>query len=239
MTYKRWLSPCGRMDLRPGDWRDVLADVPAVDVLITDPPYSERTARGFRGGNGLDRAGIVYGSIDHQWVDTLIHHWASRINWFSVVFSDHIGQRWYESAFEAAGLFCFAPVPYIKPDSPPRFLGDGPASQAEWITIARKRVKLPRERAGSRRGFYVYGMQRDQYRVGGKSLDLMRALVRDYTCPDDLIVDPCAGGGTTLLAAAIEGRRAIGAEIDPQTYDKACRRLAAGYTPQLPGIVEN
>jgi site-specific DNA-methyltransferase (adenine-specific) len=63
----------------------------------------------------------------------------------------------------------------------------------------------------------------------------MRAIIRDYTRPGDLIVDPCAGGATTLLAAAIEGRRCIGSEMDPETYAKAVRRLEAGWTPDLFG----
>ena len=69
--------------------------------------------------------------------------------------------------------------------------------------------------------------------VGGKPLDLMRAIVRDYSRPGDLICDPCAGGATTLLAAAMEGRRAVGAEIDHETYAKASARIARGYTPPL------
>ena len=61
----------------------------------------------------------------------------------------------------------------------------------------------------------------------------MRAIVRDYSEPGDLVVDPCAGGGTTLLAAVMEGRRAIGAEMDPATFDKAVARLRKGYTAPL------
>lgn len=61
----------------------------------------------------------------------------------------------------------------------------------------------------------------------------MRAIVRDYSRRGDLVCDPTAGGGTTLLAAAIEGRRAIGAEVDDETFRAAKRRLAAGYTPAL------
>jgi len=37
--------------------------------------------------------------------------------------------------------------------------------------------------------------------------------------------------GTTLLAAVIEGRRAIGAERDPATFAKAVARLRRGFTP--------
>jgi site-specific DNA-methyltransferase (adenine-specific) len=69
--------------------------------------------------------------------------------------------------------------------------------------------------------------------AGGKPLWLMRAIVRDYTRPGDLVCDPCAGGATTLLAAAMEGRRAVGAEMDPVTFEKASKRLAQGYTPDL------
>ena len=54
----------------------------------------------------------------------------------------------------------------------------------------------------------------------------MRALIRDYSRPGDLVCDPCAGGGTTLLAAVQTGRRAVGSEMDPQTHAKAVQRLA-------------
>lgn len=73
---------------------------------------------------------------------------------------------------------------------------------------------------------------------GAKSLDTMRAIIRDYTRPGDLVCDPCAGSGTTLIAAAIEGRRAIGAEMDPKTYEIAQKRIAKGYTPILTGMEE-
>jgi DNA modification methylase len=43
----------------------------------------------------------------------------------------------------------------------------------------------------------------------------------------------CVGGGTTLLAALIEGRRAVGAEMDPGRYEIARKRLSKGYTPSL------
>jgi len=63
----------------------------------------------------------------------------------------------------------------------------------------------------------------------------MRAVIRDYSRPGDLIVDPYTGSGTTLLAAAIEGRRAIGAEMDPNTYALAVERLGLGYVETRAG----
>lgn len=104
-------------------------------------------------------------------------------------------------------------------------------------------VSRPRERRfqswGSLPGAYVPPLaaggtaNTDRIIKGGKPLWLMQQLVQHYSRPGDLICDPCAGGGTTLLAAAIEGRRAIGAEMDPVTYAKAQKRIARGYTPVM------
>ena len=57
-----------------------------------------------------------------------------------------------------------------------------------------------------------------------KPLDLMRMLVEDFTDPGDLVLDTHAGGGTTLLAAMLEGRRAIGAEVDEEAWHDARER---------------
>ncbi|MEP7075699.1 MAG: site-specific DNA-methyltransferase, partial [Acidobacteriota bacterium] len=45
-----------------------------------------------------------------------------------------------------------------------------------------------------------------------KPIDLMNWLVRTYSNRGDLILDPFAGSGSTLVAAAAHGRRAIGIE---------------------------
>jgi hypothetical protein len=57
--------------------------------------------------------------------------------------------------------------------------------------------------------------------TGAKPLWLMQAIIRDYSKPGQLVVDPCAGGATTLIAAEIEGRSSVGSEIDVKTYGLA------------------
>ena len=69
--------------------------------------------------------------------------------------------------------------------------------------------------------------------VGSKPVWLMRALIRDYSEPGDLVCDPFAGFGTTLLAAAIEGRRSVGCEVNAKRREDAKLRIAGGYTPAL------
>ncbi|MBK8810665.1 MAG: site-specific DNA-methyltransferase [Acidobacteria bacterium] len=58
-----------------------------------------------------------------------------------------------------------------------------------------------------------------------KPLELMRWLVRTYSNRFDTILEPFAGSGSTLLAAALEGRRAIGIEKDRAFCDTIRRRL--------------
>jgi len=58
-------------------------------------------------------------------------------------------------------------------------------------------------------------------------LPVLEALVRCYSRPGDLVVDPFTGGGSTLLVCAALGRRGIGYEIDPDAFALAERNLRA------------
>lgn len=60
-----------------------------------------------------------------------------------------------------------------------------------------------------------------------KPVALMESLLRDFTDPGDLILDPFAGSGTTGVAAIRLGRRFVGWERDAKYHDVATRRLAA------------
>lgn len=61
-----------------------------------------------------------------------------------------------------------------------------------------------------------------------KPLPLMREMVQRLTLPGDLIVDPFAGSGTTLIASQLEGRWAVGVEIEERHCEIIARRLERG-----------
>jgi DNA modification methylase len=48
-----------------------------------------------------------------------------------------------------------------------------------------------------------------------------------YTYPNDIVMDPFNGTGTTVLAAKKHGRRYIGIDMDPSYCKYAESRLAA------------
>jgi len=58
-----------------------------------------------------------------------------------------------------------------------------------------------------------------------KPIHFIRRLVRLGSLPGDLICDPFMGSGTTLVAAKLEGRRAVGIEINPEYCEIAKNRL--------------
>jgi DNA modification methylase len=53
----------------------------------------------------------------------------------------------------------------------------------------------------------------------------LRPLIAELSKPGDVVFDPFAGWGTTLVACAAEDRRGIGLEIDPARVERARRRL--------------
>ena len=225
-------------ELRCGRWQDVLGDV-TCDALVADPPYSERVHSGQRTGSSTRKTTIEYQCWTAEHADELALSWCQRVRWWSVIFSDHTLQREHQDAWGLRDWYTFAPVIWLRQCPTPRMSGDGPTSACDYLTIARPRHRIPAERMGSRPGYYVSphsngpAMIADSPHPGGKLVAPMRAVIRDYTRPGDLVCDPCAGGGTTLLAAVMEGRRAIGSEMDPATFDKAVARLRKGYTAPL------
>lgn len=229
------------MTLHLGRWQDTLNGV-VCDALITDPPYGSRTHSGHdraeeqvRSLTGqATRTPLAYSHWTADDVRAFVSSWAPRCRgWFCALTSHDLVPA-YEGALGACNRLTFAPLPIIQ--KRPRLVGDGPASWTVYLVVSRPRG-APFSAWGCLPGAYFSHCEKDGVVAGAKPLALMRSVVRDYSRPGDLVCDPCAGGGTTLLAALTEGRRAIGSEMDPITHAAAIQRLDRGYTPVLPGLI--
>ena len=62
-----------------------------------------------------------------------------------------------------------------------------------------------------------------------KPIPLLESLIDLFTDPGDVVIDPCAGSGSTLVAAANLGRQPFGFEID--------RRFVKAFNEQMVGAV--
>jgi SAM-dependent methyltransferase len=63
-----------------------------------------------------------------------------------------------------------------------------------------------------------------RYHTWQKPDELAERLIRHSTRPGELVLDPFAGTGTFLLAAARLGRKALGCDIAPDMLRIACER---------------
>lgn len=66
-----------------------------------------------------------------------------------------------------------------------------------------------------------------------KPVPLLEQLITIFTDKDDVVIDPCAGSGSTLLACANTGRRGYGFEIKKNFYKAAKAKVLANYQPKL------
>lgn len=224
MRATKWTSQCGTIEVRRGDWRKALADVEACDALITDPPYSRQT----HDGQPENREAIGYQPLSIREAVDLLKHWRPRTRTWCAVMTDDVLVPVFRRTARRLGYYDFPPVPVLQ--HKPRQQGDGPGNGAIYLVPSRPREARMLE-WGSLPGWYLSTPERDGGGFkGGKPLALMRAVLRHYTRPGDLVVDPFGGRMTTALACAEMGRRCLTCEIDPKTYEAGVARLAAGWT---------
>jgi site-specific DNA-methyltransferase (adenine-specific) len=212
------------LDHRLGPWQTALADVEAVDATIFDAPYSAKVHE----GNELQskiREGLGYEAMTPEMVAEHVGYWSPRTRgWFCSITCHVLAPVW-TAEMERAGRLVFPPLPIVDEGMTVRLQGDGPSSWTCFLIVGRPRSKVM-AKWGTLRGAYRRraGDPRSERR-GGKPLGVMREIVRDYSRPGDLVLDTHVGGGTTPLAAILEGRRAIGAEVDEGAFHDAQERL--------------
>lgn len=66
-----------------------------------------------------------------------------------------------------------------------------------------------------------------------KPVPLLERLIEIFTDPGDVVIDPCAGSGTTLRAAANLGRKSYGFEVNPKFYKGAVQKVLNKIEPRL------
>lgn len=220
----------GAATLYCGDCRDILPTLRA-DHVITDPPYEDElhaavgrirrndgremiASLGFDGINA-DRAEIARLCVEASqgWV---------------LLFTLAEGVMPWRDGLQAAGAKYDTCCAWVKPDSAPRFNGQGPARGFECFVTAWCAPGYRSWNAGGKRGIYrhlVNNSEREGTHPTEKPRALMAEIIGDFTRSTQTILDPFMGSGTTGVAAVQMGRKFIGIEREPKYFDIACRRI--------------
>lgn len=199
----------GHCQLILADCRTVIPNLGPLEVVATDPPYGMAYQSNYRQSRHREIAGDQGGAM---------LEFACRLK---ASHSSYVWMRWDN----------LAEVPK-------------PRSLVTWVKNNWSMGDLDHEHARQTEvaafypggaHFFPNGRPQDvincprsdnAYHPTQKPVALMEAVLR-WTA--GAVVDPFMGSGTTLVAAAKLGRKAIGIEMDPAYFDIACERVQQAY----------
>ena len=209
----------GNATLYLGDCMEILPTLGKVDAVITDPPYTDKTHKGARTGDG-DKVLVDFESIsDEEFMS------------FSKLFVE-ISETWVvmtcdwmhtaELARQMPDEFIRAGV-WVKPNGMPQYTGDRPAMGWESVAMLHRKGKK-KWNGGGRHAVWNISKVHGNHPTE-KPLPLIESFISLFTNQQNTILDPFMGSGTTGVAAVRMDRKFIGIEREQKYFDIACKRI--------------
>lgn len=212
------------------------------DLVFTDPPYN----MAYDGGQS-DRFGPILG--DDMSEETFVQFTIDFINRMNdnmkaggvfYICSDYRSYSIFIYALKATGLIYATPIIWVK-----NYIGLGWSDYRKKHEMVLKARKSKRKKAqpilyGWKKGkhyFIEHRFEADVWEIAKrgtagmvhptqKPLGLVQRAIRNSSRPDDIVLDPFAGSGSTIIAADREGRTTYAMELDPKYIDIMIRRYA-------------
>lgn len=224
-----------------GDYADHLEDFSGADAIVTDPPYGETSLVWDRWPSGwptelarVSNSLWCFGSF-RMFMDNLADFkpwkFAQEIVWEKQDGSGFTTDRfrrvhelathWYQGAWSEVRH----ETPRVGFSGPNKSVVRAPVGKSQhgdrgassYVDDGRRLMRSVL-RINNTHGHAVHPTQ--------KPLGIVTPLI-EYSSPTGgLVVDPFSGSGTTLLAARLIGRRAIGTEANEAYCEAAARRLS-------------
>lgn len=225
----------GGCQLILGDCLSVLPTLGKVDHIICDPPY-EAVMQNKWGvlSRNAPSSHVRHDEIGFSAIDEIrlpvAQAFKEICQGWGIIFCMAEGVRAWRDCIEETGAKYKRAMVWVKPDAMPQFNGQGPSTGHEMMVSAWYGEGHSKWNGGGRPGTFTFTKNtQGAEHPTQKPLPLMQELVSLFTNPEDLILDPFMGSGTTLVACAKMGRRGIGIELDPKYFDIAVKRVREAY----------
>lgn len=216
-----------------------------VDAIWTDPPYGvnydpenrvltdfgiERTERPLGAIIGDDRDGVGYA----EWLACVLAAATAPLRAGGPVYLCHADRmaEWAHRAWRLADLHFASALLWVKSRivfdrgdyhsrHEPLIYGWKKGAAHAWFSDAKQETvfEVASDHYGDNRQAYVAPTQ--------KPYDLIRPMLENSTQPDDVVLDPFGGSGSTLIVCEQIGRRARLLELDPYYCDVIVARWEA------------
>jgi len=200
-----------------GDCIQVMRQMSAnsVDCILTDPPYlvnyrdrDGRTIQNDKDDNWLKPAmAQAYRVLKQDRVAIMFYGWTK---------VDAFFDAWRSAGFQPVGHLVFRKTYSSKS----RFLR---YQHEQAYLLAKGRPPLPKQPLADITDMPYSG---NKLHPTQKPVAPLAPLVRSFTLPGELVLDPFAGSGSSCAAALLTGRKYIGIELDSEYYNQASARLA-------------
>lgn len=199
-----------------GDSNLILRQLPcsAVDLVVTDPPYlgryKDRFGRTLANDNRPEAVLSVYKEIYR-----VLRPDAYCVTFYGWVAIAEFARAWNEAGFRPLGHIVW-PKTYASSAKHTEYRHEAAYLLAKgWP--ARPPLALPDVQP------WEYSGNREH--PTEKAVSVVEPLIKTYSRPGDLVLDPFSGSGSTAVAAALSGRRYIGVELERRYCELARRRL--------------
>jgi DNA modification methylase len=200
-----------------GDCKAVLQSLPSesVDFVLTDPPYFVRYKD--RSGRSIandDHPGSVLGAFNDLYR-------VLKPNTFCVSFYGWNSVAAFFEAWKRAGFIAVGHIVWHKNySSRCGFLN---ARHEQAYVLVKGRPARPAQPLDDVRPWEYSG---NVAHPTEKAVSVLQPLIRSFSRPGDFVLDPFSGSGSTLVAAALLGRRYMGIDVEAKYVELARRRLA-------------
>jgi len=186
-----------------GDCREILPDLPKVDLVLTDPPYGINIVkkRGYMGMSTRQYDPVI-GDKEEWNLDFLFTRAENLIIFGGNYFKLPISRGWlvWDKDHFAERTYGDVELIWTSYDKPTRTI------KCQWDGFTRKGETTPK----------VHPTQ--------KPIELIGKIIKEYSQAGDLILDPFLGSGTTAYCAKKLNRKCIGIEIEEKYCEIAAKR---------------
>ena len=233
----KWYYSDDAVAIAHADCRDILPELPKVDLVLTDPPYQMRGGKVPIKGYGIAKT--------YKKSESIGEPWGFSLDWIPLIKADHLAIHCNSYMI---GQICYLVEQFMKPvcvftwykrNAPPN-IRNTPKFDCEFVTwhkletstnknaslFRSQLLDIPFPVAGCMATERICNNNGEPEHPTQKPIELSEKLILGISDKDNLILDPFMGSGTTLRAAKNLGRKAIGIEIEEKYCEIAAKRMS-------------
>lgn len=199
-----------------GDCTDVMRQMPAesVDFIFSDPPYlvnyHDRTGRSIRNDSNDD---WLKPAMKEAWRVLKQNRLAAMFYGWNAV--DKFFAAWREAGFSPVGHIVFR-KDYASKSRLVQY------QHEQAYLLAKGKPPLPKNPIADVINIDYSG---NKLHPTQKPISALVPLIRSFSLPGEVILDPFTGSGSTCAAALLTGRKYIGIELDEKYLAQAEQRM--------------